>query len=97
MSGGAWVKTDGTPVDTQDVSRVDAILTQYRAGDASQFSKGIEHPCRNANDPANTVVLELPSRRVIKFDWTPEPSTFSNILRNVKYIGKQNTYDLVER
>lgn len=97
MFGGAWTKTDGTQVDARDVTRVDEILLQYRAGDASQFSRGIDHKCREVNDPPNTVVLQLPSKRVIKFDWTPEPSTHTNILRNVKYIGTQNIYELVER
>jgi len=96
MFGGAWIKIDGSQVDARDVRRVDEILLQYRAGDASQFSIGIEHKCREVNDPPNTVVLELPSRRVIKFDWTPDPRTHTNILRNVKYIGNQNIYELVE-
>ena len=100
MFGGAWVKDDGTQVDALDVTRVNEILLQYGAGDASVLGNGIDHTCRikygPKKDPANTVVLELPSRRVIKFDWTPDLSTHSNILSNIKYISRTKTHDLKE-
>lgn len=69
---------------------------KYKAGDASVLGNGIDHACRSVRDRENTVVLELPSRRVIKFDWTPEPSTHSNILSNIKYISKTKMHDLKE-
>ena len=94
MFGGAWVRKDRLPIDIRDVGMIDDILSRYKAGDTSQL--GIEHPCRKANDPKNTVVLSLPSKRVIKFDWTPAPHAHANTLNNVKYIGTDNTHDLVE-
>ena len=102
MFGGAWVKKqdDGIPIDKTDAAAIDKILLQYGAGDASQYGNGIDHACRIKSgidkDPDNTVVLELPSRRVIKFDWTPEPSSHSNILSNIKYISKTKMHDLKE-
>ena len=102
MFGGAWVKKqdDGIPIDETDAAEIDRIILKYRAGDASVLGNGIEHACRikygPEKDPANTVVLELPSRRVIKFDWTPEPSTHSNILSNIKYVSKTKMQDLKE-
>jgi hypothetical protein len=102
MFGGVWVKKqdDGFPIDEKDADAIDKIILKYKAGDASVLGNGIDHACRikygSAKDPDNTVVLELPSRRVIKFDWTPEPSTHSNNLSNIKYISKTKMHDLKE-
>ena len=74
MFGGAWVKRVGNttqPVDPADAPAIDEIISRYRAGDTQYGNNIIDHTCRKVSDPKNTVVLALPSKRVIKFDWTP--------------------------